>query len=606
MRNSAPVFAALLLVCLDVSAAQETAGWDSFPVFVWRQDYRGRALPHELAQPFGGTNVDRGEAAPCDPPLSFFVGHAPGRDDLHLRRTDSYLERFELWYATRDPRLLVREPCLLAEDTRARLFETLERSLGARDGNHGLGIALGDEVSLTPWGDPSDVCCCARCEAAWSAWSDERGYARRAPTTDAVRRSFADGDWSELGAWLARREFHQEGLTGLLEELAAATRTLAPGAPIGLLGMAGRSTFGGVAVERVLPFLDFVEVYPVDDARELFAALRTDERSLATVFPEAGGPDASAWLAWEHVLRGGDGLVLWSDRTLAADPALRARLAGAVVDLRAVRGRVGAFRPAVRGAAVVHSPASMALAWLRDALLDGPTWPRRLAGYQREHGTRERSLRAWLRLLEDAGALPGALPVDAIDAETVERFPLLVLAHVEVLSASHVEALERYLAAGGSVVVEGEVGLFDERGEPQGVAVLERLARAGGERVRAAPERVSEYAELRRRPESGRAQALRATLRSWLAEGASLAPFEVEGGRLPWLTACERRPTGVVCMALPNATTPAERAGLAALEPRLRVPEGARIEWIHPPAAGSGTPSLAAGDALVFRLVSGE
>ena len=122
------------------------------------------------------------------------------------------------------------------------------------------------------------------------------------------------------------------------------------------------------------------------------------------VFPESGGPPAAAWQVWEHFLRGGDGLVLWSDRELSRDEGLRGWLADTVSEVRRVQRELGSWRPEPSGAAIVHSPDSIAVAWLEDALLDGPTWPNRLARYQREHGTRDRSLRAWLRLFEDVGS----------------------------------------------------------------------------------------------------------------------------------------------------------------------------------------------------------
>ncbi len=614
-------FLAVPLVVL--AALQDGMGWDEFPVFVWRQEYRGRALPEALAEAFGGTNVERGESIEWmeERPLAFYVGHAPGRNDLHLRRDEAYTKRFDKWYASRDERLLVREPCLTDPVTRARLFETLEVSLAARDGNHGLGISLGDEVSLTPWGDPSDVCRSETCEEAWKEYAAERDLPERAPTTDEVRLSFGDGNTSLLGAWLARRRFHQDVVIGLLEELAARARELAPGVPIGLLGLGGRTAFGGVAVERAAEFLDFLEPYRTDDARELFATRRRgDQRVLTTVFADRAGPSDAAWQMWEHFLRGGDGAVVWSDRILAGDDRLRERLAQAAADIRTVQREIGAFRPRTSGAAIVHSPDSIALAWLRDALLDGPTWPNRLARYQRENGVRERSLDSWLRVFEDVGILPGSIPVDEIGAATAERFSVLVLSHVEVLSDDEFESIERYLGAGGRIAVEGALGRFDENGRLRG-GRLRSLERAFSESILRPPDGLTEYEQERTRliyvdfgwdttgEESPRGQLVVEAVGAWFSRPWR-APFRITGSWTSlWLQAYERRPEGDVCVAITND------GSASYYDFEIEVPEGHRVEWIHPPegedfeleaSERNGVKWMGedyAGGALVFRVL---
>src|SRR6202008_3271604 len=95
---------------------------------------------------------------------------------------------------------------------------------------------------------------------------------------------------------------------------AAAARRLRPGVPLGLLGQIGRTAFGGVALDRLLPALDFAECYRVGDARELLFTLRAPgQRVVQTIFRDEREPRAAAWFAWESWMRGADGLVAWSD-----------------------------------------------------------------------------------------------------------------------------------------------------------------------------------------------------------------------------------------------------------------------------------------------------
>jgi hypothetical protein len=585
-----------------------------FPVFVWRQEFRGRELPERLLAPFGGTNVEADDEAgwALDSNVDFYIGHAPGRNDLHLRRTEAYQAWFQSWFESRDETLNLRQPCLTQIETRQRLFANLEANLSARSGQHGIGISLGDEVSLTPWGDPLDVCESPTCKAAWTTWCQREGLEpMEMVSTDTVRLELASENYRSLGPWLARRRFHQSVVLELLEQLAEHSRKLSPSTPVGLLGLGGQTAFGGVAIERALRFLDFVEVYSVDNARELlFTELADPQRSWATIFleeAESGSANGASLRVWEHVLRGGDGLVLWSDQLLASKPTWLDRLARTVKDVREVRAQAPTLKSADWGrphsVALLHSADSLAFNWLKDALLDGPTWPNRLAGYQRKHGTLEQSQRSWFRLLEDAGWLPGALSIEALSADSAQQFPLLVLSHITILDDEQAEQLEAYLVAGGEVIVEGEFARFDRFGAKREAGLLDRLSKQHPQQVHASLNRLLEYPGLRLQPKNARAEILRTSVQDRARPSLSRSLFRVKGGELPWLT--ETRPTdagGWLCMALENATTPYERSHLKHLRVELLLEANLAVEWIHPPRTIGRVAQLPAGDALVFRL----
>jgi hypothetical protein len=604
------MLASILLLLLQSAPAPPAPGWDELPVLVWRLGWQGRALPEELVAPFGGTNVERHDEAAWarERGLCYYVGHAPGRDELHID-TDSpaWLEREQAWYESRDEELLVREPCLNDPATREQLLETLARSMDARGGDHGLGLSLGDEVSLTPGDNPSDVCRSPFCEQAWRERAAALGLPARAPTTDEVRLALHEGDYDRLGAWLARRRFHQEVLLEVLAELASAARRESPHTPVGLLGINGQSAFGGVAVERLVGFLDFLECYPTGYAQELLftlRALRGEERSprsLATIFCDATEPDEASLQAWEHVLRGGDGLVLWSDSALQASPEHRERLARSVARMRELRARFPHLRCAPEGIAIVHDADTVALSWLRDALLDGPTWPRRLFSYHAEHGRREMLVRHWLELFRHAGYQPGALPFAEIDAGLARRFPLLILPRHLALDAAEVARLQAYLAAGGTLLVDEDFAWVDRSGRPRSEAqvteLLAGLRERAPERVLEAPtwiERMPQRGDESFRVYLGRARELAARA------GVRPAPWRVEGlaGILSWRSLWTPDPDsgGWLCAAIP--AQPLELSGAPVpLQVLVHPEEGLRVEWLHPRGG-----MLEAGDAAVFRL----
>lgn len=613
------LLAALLAASMALSAAAGARPRHEFPVLVWRERYAGREVPASLLAPFGGTNVEGSESAEwvLERGLDFYVGHAPGRDALHIDDDRPwYAEAWRRFFADRDASALVRRPCLSEPRTLADLEAQLARTVRARGGRFGLGMSLGDEVGLTAHGSPLDLCHSPACLAAWRRFAAREAPARGlavppggAPyvETDEVRRRWLDGDPSLVPWWLLRRRFHQAVLQEVLARLARRARALAPGVPVGLVGVGGRSAFGDVAVEEVLAHLDFIEVYPQADARELAATLRRPNQNLwRTVFPEHS-PEAVVWQAFDHWRRGGDALVVWSDAVLEDRPALAARLAEAIAAIRALRGDLGAFRPRPAGVALIHAPDSLALAWLRDALADGSTWPRRFAGYHEQHGTRERALRGWLRLFEDLGTFPGAVLLRGIGASTARRFPLLVASHVAVLSPADLGRLGDYLAAGGRLVVDGPFGEFDRAGRSPRTPPLATLDRAAPGRVEQAPLDPARYLEARRRPGGPAARRARARAADLLARAGVMPPpgTGAERGAGPLLAVAAQRSgtDGAWTIVLqPNAADAGERERLVPWRAEIAPPEGARIEWLHPPGARGLAPLVPAGEAAVLRL----
>lgn len=625
-------FFALMLGYLAPQEPQAKAlCWDDFPVFVWRQDREKEALDDRFRRAFGATNLGRGEdsSALVEKGTAFYVDNAAGRNDLHLDRDKAYGQRFEQWYRTRDESLLVRQPCLNDASVIERLRATLDRTLKAQAMNLGLGLALGDEVSFTPYGSPEDTCLCVNCKSAWREWLLAQGgdeSLRLAPdfelaraSTDSARLALESGEPEPIHAWLLRRAFTQAVMQKRLCELARQARRGRPDVKLGLLGMVGRTAFGGVAIDGLLPQLDFAESYRVSDARELLFTLRGPaQRVVQTIFFDDKCASAAPWFAWESWMRGADGLVIWSDRELTRHADYADSLERCVKQIRGVEKRAPAFAPTPRGVAIVNDENSIAFGWLTDAALDGPTWPRRLQGWQEEHGSREKSLRAWLRLFEDCGAMPGAIPLSSVEASSVQRFPLLVLNHLRVLDDSGRTRLRAFLAAGGTLLVRGELGRIDARGRRPSKVQLEALREAYPKTIVELGAELDAYLEER----IGGGAALRERVTRVLATHENtLAPWRMQsaGTPLPWLLTWSKESNeDTLCAALPNLVEGVEREGmiespgrlarqrLSALRVKVLTAPGFELEWLQPPDATGQSCELSAGDAAVFRLRKAE
>lgn len=579
---------------------------ENFPVFVWCQDHAGTELPAPLLEAFGGVNIEGADSArwALEEKVDFYVGHAPGRETLHLQRdVEWYDKMWSEFYRTRDTTRLVRMPCLSDPATWNSSRATLDKTLAARGGKHGHAVSLGDEVGLTPWGDPLDLCQSEACTERWVAWQRERGSVgsdeelAQWPTTDDVRLAYLDGATEPVAAWLERRRFHQDVVLGFLKRLAAHARNEKASLPIALFGLTGQTAFGGVSIPSLLPHLDVVEAYNEGCARELLFSLRTSQTAWCTIFPAKGDSDRGAHRLWEHWLRGGDGAIVWSDRELQKEPRYLKRLAQAVHDVRAVHGSFPEWRPKPSRIALLHDSDSTALAWLRDALSDGATWPKRFAGYQAEHGTREVAVNGSLRLFEDCGFLPGAIPLNGLDAEAALQFPWLVAVHQLVVTEDGEARLVAFLEGGGKLLIRGPFGILGDHA----VGAEGRLRKRFPEQVTRLQTDDSgefDYLGARVSARDGRVAAQRKELTELLDKTRDWSVTSTP--QVPLLIAEQRLPDGSrLCAVLPNLPS----GTIPAVE--LKLTAEAEVTRIFPNEELPGESSqvqLAPGNAYVFLL----
>jgi hypothetical protein len=575
---------------------------------VWREKYAGKPLPEELAEPFGGVILMREEDSSWarERGLSYLVWNVAGRDALHLDADEAWNARVEKWIETRDEKLLVREPCLNDPATVAKLFSTLDATI-AKHGDHpGLGFVLGDEVGLTPNGDPFDLCRCTFCEAKWKELARKNGLPERAPLTDEVRLAVLEDDFSLLGPWLARRRFDQEQVLGLLRSLAEHARG-SEGRAIALLGLKERTAFGGIDLGQAARLFHVLEAYPTGDSRARLDALRQPYlirgesgfcATLDTVFLQNESPQGAAWLVWESWIGGSDSIVLWNDADLARDRTRAERLASAVGGVRELQRRVqGRLRRGI-SVGLLHDADSIAAAWLRDARLDGPTWPRRRASHQDEHGTREQVARACSQACEDLGTTLLAM---GLDDDPRPEPAVWLLVEALVLDESDVEVFERHLDQGRSLVVIGSLGWIDRAGRPWKTSVLQRLQARAPERVFA----VDAQAATR--------EGMQTLLRR-IGAGTPALRLKLEPGEKGWMQRsfglstdfCGLAPADHYLVALlPDAPTPQARAGL--VPRRLELEDGQEVEWLHPrpgellPPGDAAAVIVKAGNALRVR-----
>lgn|GEM_PF-4333208 len=576
--------------------------FDDFPAYLYLRLADEAPLPG-WARAIGGVNAARGHLSPAADGLPHYAGLALGRDELHLDRAH-LADGLARWRSTR-----------LDADLPPRPFDLADPAVLARLEAHARGVlercddadffALGDEVGVTPWGDPID-------------FAGERG-----PSTDTAL-GLLDGP--DLAGFRARRTHAQATLLAALDHGRAVLREDDAARALGLMGNGPRTPFGGIAASDLVRRFEVLEPYPAGSIRaavftERHAADAVTEQVLRTVFTESAA--ATAWQVWEHALRGGDGVVVWSRDALEARGDAAASLLVALDEVRAWRAAVGAVdadeSPRV---VVLTDETSDAAAWLATARRQRLAWPRRLAGFEAEHGPAFARRGAWRQAFDEAGHPCGALEVARLAAHPRVRLAVatgLDLARPEVLAA-----LTAFVERGGTLLLDTARGA-DADAFPKGASgrvVAGGVGGVGGvngvEGVNGADGPGGASVE-RARDDLGtpRALRLRDAVRA-IAASAGLAPPPAEivahDGR-PLLTAWRRAEGGDwIGVAIESVDdSPSGRRGLAPWHARVRGVEtgleaGFELAWIaRRGAAPTGWHEergllVGAGEAAVVRL----
>jgi hypothetical protein len=440
LQRSAAIALALLAGCAPSErpseaafrpAAAAAADFDAFPAYVWSEAGLAEPLPRSWRATFGGVEATRGVLPLGAQDWRHYVGQAAGRAELHLDRSVLQDERTR-WLVRRGDALPTRpfelaDPAL-AEELAGRVEQHV-RAAPAADF-----VSLCDEVGVTPYGDPVDFA--------------------GATATDALLGLLAGAD---VDAFVAQRAQQRRVLEELLGGLADAVRTENTSARVALLGLSTATPFAAPSHAFSAARFDVLEPYDEGLARErLFALARPQQVLLRTVFTESAA--ATAWQVFEHALRGGDGVVLWQRRELAAAPVVADDLAAALAAVRALRFDLGARFERPSGVVVLVDERSDAAAWLEQARRARLAWPQRLAGFEAREGPAFRRRERIVALFEEAGASPGVLACDELDATASERFPLVVASGLDLADGRVAATLRNHLASGGHVVLDEALG----------------------------------------------------------------------------------------------------------------------------------------------------
>jgi hypothetical protein len=249
--------------------------------------------------------------------------------------------------------------------------------------------------------------------------------------------------------------------------------------------------WGGYDYSRLPKAVDAIEVYDHGENLELVRSFNPRAVLLTTSFPKAAAIAAGRYEAhrvWRELLRGTRGLILWDPKGEFVDAKGKIGPRGreAAPYFREIRGGLGAllinskrhFDPA----AILYSPMSWRIEWLLD---HGDTaWSSRGARSEYEDDPVRIAIRNYTGALEHVGLQPRFVSARELEEGELDRIPyrVLILPRTIALSDAAAARIRGFIDKGGTVLADGEPGLFDEHGKKRATPLLSGIFGRSGQR----------------------------------------------------------------------------------------------------------------------------
>ena len=238
--------------------------------------------------------------------------------------------------------------------------------------------------------------------------------------------------------------------------------------------------WGGYDYARLAPAVDVMELYDAGQNLDLAQAFNPQLIALTTI--NWSQPD-TLHRSWREFLRGVRGMVLWDpndrlvnpDGSLGPDGRVAAQFIAEMQENPA--NLILASRPVRAPIAVLYSSTSYRLQWLLDHRAMGASW----AQLSSEDANADNAVRAARRrvvgLLDRLGVSPHFINENDITSGQLKRMHdrIVILPQSLALPTNAAEAIRQFVSSGGTLVSEGQIGLFDGHGRRLEQPLLSKL-----------------------------------------------------------------------------------------------------------------------------------
>lgn len=297
----------------------------------------------------------------------------------------------------------------------------------------------------------------AQWESSFTAWDSVMP-----PTTDEAMKRPGEN----FSAWSDFKEWMDISFAAALKMGRDAIQSVDPTAYIGIGGgqMPG---WGGYDYSRITKSLNAIEPYDIGNNIEIIRSLNPNMAVLTTSF--ATGP----WekhRVWYELLHGNRGLIIWDDKQAFIGPGTTIGTRGREVEpyYRELRSGVAALlvnsRRVADPIAIHYSQPSMRIEWMLTQRPKGESWVTRNSSTEYRDSEFLRLRESFCRIVEDQGRQYNFVSYDQVEQGELLRggYRVLLLPKSTALSAAEAEAMRNFVSQGGTLIAEGQPGLFDE------------------------------------------------------------------------------------------------------------------------------------------------
>jgi hypothetical protein len=312
------------------------------------------------------------------------------------------------------------------------------------------------------------------------------------PTTDEAMKRPGEN----FSAWSDFKEWMDIAYASALKTGADAIRSVDPQAYVGIGGgqMPG---WGGYDYARITGSLNAIEPYDIGNNIEIIRSLNPGMVVMTTSF--ALGP----WekhRVWYELLHGNRGLIIWDDKAafVGPDKVVGERGREVAPYYNELRGGVAALlinsERVADPVAIHYSQPSMRIEWMLAQRPKGENWVTRNSSTEYRDSAFLRLRESWCRLIEDQGLQYNFVSYGQVEqGELLRRgYKVLILPRSTALSAGEAKEIRDFAAQGGTVIADGEPGVFDEHcrrlPKPQLAGLFDASGAGRGRAVRAGPE----------------------------------------------------------------------------------------------------------------------
>ena len=190
---------------------------------------------------------------------------------------------------------------------------------------------------------------------------------------------------------------------------------------------------------------------------------------------------------WRELFHGHRGLIIWDEKHEYIDTNGEPGVRGAEASkyYNEIRSGIGALiinsQPVTEPIAIHYSQASMRTEWMLARRPEGDNWINRDARMERTDDEFLRLRESWCQLIEDQGMQYKFISYDQLENGELLKggYRVFVLPRSSALSKAESDAIRQFVSQGGTVIADGEPGMFNEHSRRLPVSSLADLF--GGE-----------------------------------------------------------------------------------------------------------------------------